>query len=110
MSYDAGTTRLESKLDHLAAEIAVTRTCVTTLATRLENYPEVSKQVADHENRLTALEALEVRKYSERLQRLESSLSSFKGWIAGATAVAAAAGALVAWFLQQLLASGPPPV
>jgi len=99
--------RMEGKIDTITSEMSTMSTCVTTLATRLENYPEVSKQVADHEIRLTALEALEVRKYSERLQRLESSISSFKGWIAGATAVAAAAGALVAWFLQQLLASGP---
>jgi hypothetical protein len=96
--------RVEGKIDELSAGMSTMRTCVTTLATRLENYPEVSKQVADHENRLTALEDLEVRKYSERLQKLEGSVSSFKGWIAGATAVAATAGGLVTWFLAQALA------
>lgn len=96
--------RVEGKIDKLSSDMGTMSTAVTTLTTRLEDYPEVSKKVDDHEVRLTALEALEVRKYSERLQKLEGSISSFKGWLAGATAVAAATGGLVTWFLSKVLA------
>lgn len=83
-------TRLEDKLDECT-------TAVTKLTTRLENYPAVVADVADHENRLTALEALEVKKYSDRLAKLEGAMRTFKGWIAGASAVALASGGLIAW-------------
>ena len=77
-------------------------TCVTKMSTRLESYPAMQDQVADHENRLTAIETLEVKKYEQRLKKLEGQLASFKGWIAGASAVALAIGGLVTWALQNL--------
>lgn len=100
--------RVESKVDTVVDTVGEMNTCVTQLATRLENYPKKVEQIDDHEVRLTAMEALEVQKYSSRLQRVENSIASFKGWLAGATAVAAAVGALVAWLLGKILTAPPP--
>lgn len=87
--------RLEEKLDTL-------RDAVLQLATRFENFPDLQKQVADHEKRMTALESLEVKKYDERLDRLEGQVASFRGWILGATAVAMAVGSIVAWTFANM--------
>ena len=87
--------RLEDKLDACT-------TAVTKLTTRLENYPAVVADVADHGLRLSALEGLEVKKYSTRLDTLEGSVRTFKGWIAGATVIAMAAGGLASWLFTNL--------
>lgn len=100
--------RVEGKIDGLTSDLQMMTSSLVQLSTRLETYPDTAKQVADHEVRLTALEALEVRKYSLRLQSLENAVSGFKGWLAGATAVAAAVGALITWFLSKLLVTIPP--
>lgn len=87
--------RLEDKLDKCTEAVA-------QLAVRLESYPQLLLDVADHEKRITALEALEVTKYSDRLAKVESAINTFRGWILGATAVALAVGGIFAWVLNNL--------
>lgn len=94
--------RVELKVDEVIKTASNTDKCVTELSTRLENYPDKVKQIDDHEKRLTALETLETQDVIKRLSKVETQQSRFLGWIAGATAVAAAVGAAVTWALTNL--------
>lgn len=103
MTETTALTRMEGKIDGLASDVRQIGTSLTELATRTESWPKVVEQVSDHEKRITTLEAFEVKKYDERLDKLEQTVSGFKGWLAGATAVAVMVGSGIAWMLAKLI-------
>lgn len=105
MATEAELSRIEGKVDDVARDVGQMSTTITTFVTRLENYPSIVEQVADHENRITTVEAMQVQQLSERVQKLEGQHSKVMGWVAGATAVAAAVGGLLTWFISQLSAA-----
>lgn len=95
--------RLEQKMDDLSSKVGTVSEAITALATRMEAWPDIVKQVNDHERRLTALEQFEVKKYDERIDHLEKTVSGFKGWLAGASAVALATGGIISYLLTHAL-------
>lgn len=97
--------RMEAKIDRLADDMQAIRTSITEMNTRFETWPDVSRRVADHEVRITALEAFESKRIDERLQVAEKTISGFKGWLAGATATAMIVGGIMVWFLNKLAGS-----
>lgn len=86
-------------------------TIQTLIISRIDRFedainPKIDRVVEllnDHENRLAALESIEVKKLSERVQALERDKSHLKGMAAGVAVASAFGGGTVATLLGDLI-------
>ncbi len=95
--------RMEQQLDKLdSGQDAINQT-LAGIGPVLAQFKETKDQVANHENRITTIEANEVGEFSKRIGKVENVTAHVKGWIAGAVAVGGLALIVLMWFLDKLV-------
>jgi len=94
---DTRTARIEEKVEAFKAFQAKSEVAVDAVET----------QVDDLERRMTALEALEVKKFEERLKKTEQFQSRIVGVVTGASAVLTLLSGLVLWYLSSVIEKLP---
>ena len=95
--------RFERKLDRLTDQTTNSNERLARVETSISNYQEIQRQVQAQENRITAMESLEVAKIEQRLGKVENRLSKGVGWIAGATAVTVGVSGIILWYLNHVV-------
>lgn len=95
--------RIDDKLNSVMSSVGQLNERAARIETTLIFFEKSNQKVEDHEKRLTALEALELRKYETRLGKVERIITTFKGYIAGAIAVISTVGGLMLWYLNSVI-------
>lgn len=106
--------RLEKKIDDVISALSDVRTDVARLSTIEQHrektsarfwsdtWPRIEKLLNDHEGRITVLERFEWSKMADRMNHLENWQARSRGYLAGATAVAAFVGGIASWLIKYL--------